>query len=252
MAGGYLVIDNVWRSFDSEPVLAGVTIQIEKGESVAIIGQSGSGKSVLLKHIMKLMEPDKGAVLFDGIDLATLRYSELVKIRRRIGMLFQGAALFDSLSVVENVGLGLKESRNLSEKDIERTVMEKLELVGLSDAAGKYPAELSGGMKKRVGLARAIADSPELVLYDEPTTGLDPITADVIDNLILDLNNRLNVTSIVVTHDMKSAFKIAGRIIMLYNGRVEFDGTPDEVKGSSNQVVRQFITGSAEGPITVG
>lgn len=252
MAGAYLVIDNVWRSFDSQPVLTGVTIHIQRGESVAIIGQSGSGKSVLLKHIMKLMEPDKGAVLIDGIDLATLRYSELVKIRRRIGMLFQGSALFDSLSVAENVGLGLKESRMLSEKDTARTVMEKLELVGLSDAADKYPSELSGGMKKRVGLARAIADSPELVLYDEPTTGLDPITADVIDNLILDLNNRLNVTSVVVTHDMKSAFKIAGRIIMLYNGRVEFDGTPDEVKGSSNQVVRQFITGSAEGPITVG
>lgn len=252
MAGAYLVIDNVWRSFDSQPVLTGVTIHIQRGESVAIIGQSGSGKSVLLKHIMKLMEPDKGAVLIDGIDLATLRYSELVKIRRRIGMLFQGSALFDSLSVAENVGLGLKESRMLSEKDTARTVMEKLELVGLSDAADKYPSELSGGMKKRVGLARAIADSPELVLYDEPTTGLDPITADVIDNLILDLNNRLNVTSVVVTHDMKSAFKIAGRIIMLYNGRVEFDGTPEEVKGSSNKVVRQFITGSAEGPITVG
>jgi phospholipid/cholesterol/gamma-HCH transport system ATP-binding protein len=166
-------------------------------------------------------------------------------------MLFQSAALFDSLTVAENVGLGLKEQRHYSKNEIDKIVAEKIDMVGLSYAADKYPSELSGGMRKRAGLARAIADEPEVLLYDEPTTGLDPITADMINDLIVELNKILKVTSVSVTHDMKSAFKIASRIVMLYQGKVQFDGTPDEVRKTDNPIVQQFINGNAAGPIQV-
>jgi phospholipid/cholesterol/gamma-HCH transport system ATP-binding protein len=242
-------IERLHKSFNGVQVLRGVDITIQRGESIVVIGRSGCGKSVLLKHVIRLLEPDEGRVVFDGLDLAQLSTKEITEIRRRMGMLFQSAALFDSLTVAENVGLGLKESRRYSDDKIRRIVQEKLEMVGLTDAADKSPAELSGGMRKRVGLARAIADDPELLLYDEPTTGLDPITADMINDLIVELNQKLRVTSIAVTHDLKSAFKIADRIVMLYEGKVEFDGTPDEIKSTPDPVVQQFITGSAVGPI---
>ncbi len=244
-------IQEVSKSFDGHQVLKDVDLDIKAGESIVIIGQSGGGKSVLLKHLVKLLEPDEGEVIFDGQNLSTLGPRKLVKARRRIGMLFQSAALFDSLTVAENVGLGLKESREYQPPEITDIVTEKLKLVGLVSAAEKYPSELSGGMRKRVGLARAIATNPEVLLYDEPTTGLDPITADMINDLIIELNEKLRVTSVAVTHDMTSAYKIADRIVMLYQGRVEFDGRPDDVRSTDNQVVRQFVTGSATGPIKV-
>ena len=244
-------IENLYKLFGANKVIDGLTLSIGRGESIAIIGQSGTGKSVLLKHLIRLLSPDQGSIYFDGQDIAKLYGDDLIAMRRRYGMLFQSAALFDSLTVAENVGLGLHESGKYHQSEIDIIVQDKLEMVGLSASADSYPAELSGGMRKRVGLARAIAASPEVLLYDEPTTGLDPITADVINDLIVSLNQRLLVTSIAVTHDMTSAFKIAERIVMLYQGRIEFDGTPEQIKISSNPVVRQFVTGRASGPIQV-
>ncbi|MEW6413399.1 MAG: ABC transporter ATP-binding protein [Candidatus Zixiibacteriota bacterium] len=244
-------IEDLHKSFDTQKVLDGVSLEIKRGESIVVIGQSGCGKSVLLKHLIRLMEPDSGQVFFDGEDISKLTFEQLTSLRRRFGMLFQSAALFDSMTVAENVGLGLKEAREHSADEIRRIVNEKLEMVGLQEAGDKDPSELSGGMRKRVGLARAIANSPEVLLYDEPTTGLDPITSDMINELIVHLRERLKVTSVAVTHDMKSAFQIADRIVMLYKGRIEFDGTPEEIKTTDNAVVRQFIAGSASGPIQV-
>ncbi|MEW5993049.1 MAG: ABC transporter ATP-binding protein [Candidatus Zixiibacteriota bacterium] len=249
MSDPLLQIEQLHKSFNGYTVLDGIDIDLKRGGAIAVIGQSGCGKSVLLKHVIKLLEPDSGRVVFDGQDLADLNWKGITTVRRRIGMLFQSAALFDSLTVAENVGLGLKESRRFDDERIAQIVNEKLEMVGLSSAAEKRPAELSGGMRKRVGLARAIAYDPELLLYDEPTTGLDPIMADMINDLIVELNEKLNVTSITVTHDMRSAFKTADRIVMLYNGRIQFDGSPDEIKQTDDAVVRQFISGSAHGPI---
>lgn len=247
----FIKIEDVYKAFGSQEVLRGVSIDIQRGESIVVIGQSGCGKSVMLKHIIRLLEPDKGRVVVDGSDVAELKNDELSELRRRVGMLFQSAALFDSLNVEENVGLGLKESRRYSNDEIHDRVMSKLEMVGLQEAASKSPAELSGGMRKRVGLARAIAEDPEILLYDEPTTGLDPITSDMINDMIVELNEKLNVTSVAVTHDMRSAYKIADRMVMLYGGNVEIDGTPDEIENTDNEVVRQFVTGSARGPINI-
>lgn len=245
----FIRIRRLKKRFERLEVLTGVDIDIEKGESIVVIGQSGCGKSVLLKHLVRLLEPDEGQVVFDGLDIRELSGSALIAMRQRVGMVFQSAALFDSLTVAENVGLGLKESRRYGTRRIGETVAEKLDLVGLSRVDEKRPAELSGGMRKRVGLARALACDPEVLLYDEPTTGLDPITADMINDLIVDLSQKLNVTSLAVTHDMVSAYKIADRIVMLYEGRVRFDGSPDEIRAVDDPVVRQFITGSAAGPI---
>lgn len=252
MEDAYLHLQDIHRSFGQQQVLKGVDITVNRGEAIAIIGQSGCGKSVLLKHLIKLLKPDSGEVWFDGREVESLNSRELVSMRQRFGMLFQSAALFDSMTVEENVGLGLTEQRQLSKDEIHERVMDKLEMVRLASAAEKYPAELSGGMRKRVGLARAIANDPEVMLYDEPTTGLDPITSDVINDLIVELNEKLKVTSIAVTHDMRSAFKIANRIIMLYQGVVAFDGSPEETRDTTNPVVVQFINGQAHGPIEVG
>jgi len=245
-------IQNLGKSFNGLRVLDSVQLQIKKGESIVIIGQSGGGKSVLLKHLIMLMEPDEGKVIFDGIDTSELRSSDKAELRKRMGMLFQSAALFDSMTVAQNVGLSLKESRKFSRDHINQIVNEKLEMVGLSDAGDKFPAELSGGMRKRVGLARAIAANPEVLLYDEPTTGLDPITGDLINELIVELTEKLKVTSVAVTHDMSSAYKIADRIMMLYDGKIHFEGSPEEIRQTDNAVVRQFISGSSHGPIQVG
>ncbi len=244
-------IKDLYKQFNGQVVLDGIDLDISAGQSIVIIGQSGTGKSVLLKHLLRLMEPDRGNVIFDGEDIAELNEKHLSEMRRRFGMLFQSAALFDSLSVAENVGLGLREARLYSRAEIDEKVLEKLSMVGLQDAGDKSPSELSGGMRKRVGLARAIANNPEVLLYDEPTTGLDPITADMINDLIKELNEKLRVTSISVTHDMRSAFKIADRIVMLYKGKIEYDGSPDQIRTTDNAIVKQFITGSSHGPITV-
>jgi len=245
-------IKNLSKSFNGQKVLDSVQFQIYQGESIVIIGQSGGGKSVLLKHLIMLMEPDEGTVVFDGVDTSELKSSDKVALRRRMGMLFQSAALFDSMTVAENVGLALKESRKFKQSEINNIVNEKLELVGLPDAGKKFPSELSGGMRKRAGLARAIAANPEVLLYDEPTTGLDPIAGDLINELIVELTEKLKVTSVAVTHDMSSAYKIADRILMIYNGKIHFEGSPQVVRETNDPVVRQFITGSAHGPIQVG
>lgn len=239
------------KSLGGKQVLKGVNLRVNKGETVVVIGRSGCGKSVLLKHIIGLMKPDSGRVMIDGVEITSLNSDQLIKFRKKMGMLFQGAALFDSLSVWENVGLGLIEHSDLSEAEIREIVSKKLELVGLSGVEDLRPAELSGGMKKRVGLARAIAMEPEIVLYDEPTTGLDPIMADVINQLIRHLQQTLGVTSIAVTHDMVSAMKIGDRIAMLHDGKIIFEGTPDQIRASDNEIVRQFVEGRAEGPIPV-
>lgn len=242
-------IKGLTKSFNDKPVLRGVDLTIQTGESVVIIGRSGCGKSVLLKLLIGLLTPDSGAILIDGEDITRMNEPDLYRSRRKFGVLFQGSALFDSMTVKDNVSLGLREHTDLSEEDITRIVADKLRLVGLPDVENLKPAELSGGMKKRVGLARAIAMNPQYVLYDEPTTGLDPIMADIINELIKTLNERLDVTTIVVTHDMTSAYKVADRIVMLHRGVIIFGGTPDEVKNAKDPVVRQFIEGLAEGPI---
>ncbi len=243
------VID-VHKSFGSLKVLQGISLKVEKGESMTVIGGSGSGKSVLLKHIIGLLFPDRGRVIIDGQVLNHLDARGLNELRKKFGMLFQGAALFDSLTVWENVGFALKQHTKLSDREIREIATRKLALVGLKDVEDKMPADLSGGMKKRVGLARAIAMDPAIILYDEPTTGLDPITADAINDLIVDLRKKLGVTSVAITHDMQSAYKISDRIAMLYKGQIQEVGTVDEIRNTKNPIVRQFITGSAVGPIT--
>lgn len=242
-------IINLSKSFSSK-VLDNLNLVINSGEVIVIIGRSGCGKSVLLKHIIGLIKPDIGQVIVDGNDTTRLEEYEMDKLRLSFGMLFQGAALFDSMTVGENVGFTLREHTDTPEEDIRKKVADSLELVGLKGIENLMPSELSGGMKKRVGLARAICNNPKIILYDEPTTGLDPIMADAINDLIVDLNNKLNVTSIVVTHDMVSAFKIADRIAMLYKGRIITVGTPDDIKNTKDPIVKQFITGAAKGPIT--
>lgn len=240
---------NLHKAFGPKQVLAGTDIRIEDGESMVVIGGSGTGKSVLLKHIIRLLDPDEGRVFVDGVDISVLDEKELYDVRRKFGMLFQGAALFDSLKVWENVGFSLLRDRKLPEKDIKEITVDKLKLVGLVNTEDLMPSELSGGMKKRVGLARAICHGPETILYDEPTTGLDPIMADAINDLIIEMKEKLSVTSVTITHDMQSAYKIADRISMLYMGKIIETGTPEEIKNSENPIVRQFVTGSAVGPI---
>jgi phospholipid/cholesterol/gamma-HCH transport system ATP-binding protein len=243
-------LKNLYKAFGAKEVLKNLDLTIRDGETIVIIGRSGIGKSVLLKHIVGIMEPDQGKILIDGVDVFSLSSREQVSYRLNTGMLFQGAALFDSLTVKENVGFSLYEHTSMSERDIEAKVREKLEMVGLKGIEDLMPSELSGGMKKRVGLARAICNDPKIILYDEPTTGLDPINADAINDLILRMQEKLKVTSIVVTHDMTSAYKVANRIAMLYNGRIIAMGSPDEIKNTKDPILKQFITGSAQGPLT--
>jgi len=243
-------IIDLHKTFGDNHVLRGVNLTVEKGESMTVIGGSGSGKSVLIKHIIGLLFPDRGRVIVDGQVLNNLDEQGLNEMRKKFGMLFQGAALFDSLTVWENVGFAIKQHTKLSDREIRKITTEKLAHVGLKDVEDKMPSELSGGMKKRVGLARAIAMDAAIILYDEPTTGLDPITADSINDLIVDLRKKLGVTSVAITHDMHSAYKISDRIAMLYKGEILDVGTPDQIKNSPNPIIHQFITGSAVGPIT--
>jgi len=244
-------IKNIYKAFGGNDVLKGLDLNINTGESVVIIGRSGCGKSVLLKHIIGLMRPNAGKVLIDGTDITKMSEAELNQMRMDFGMLFQGAALFDSLTVLENVGFRLLEYTDKTAEEIRKRVAECLYMVGLVGIEDLKPAELSGGMKKRVGLARAISMSPKIILFDEPTTGVDPIMGDIINDLIRYLHDTLKTTSITVTHDMKSAYKIADRIAMLYEGKIIATGTPEEIKNTDNPVVRQFINGEAKGPITV-
>ena len=237
---------NVKKAFGPKVVYEDLSLDIVQGESLTVIGGSGSGKSVMLKLLIGLLKPDGGTVKFDGDDITDSSENDLVKVRQRVGMLFQGAALFDSLSVRENLAYGLREHfKKMTEAEISERVAEALGYVGLPGIEQMAPSDLSGGMKKRVGLARAIAIKPELLLYDEPTTGLDPINTTRINMLILHLKRTLNVTSVVVTHDLRSAFMVSDRIAMIASGRVVFSGTPREIQASQDRTVRDFIEGNA-------
>ena len=239
-------IQGLKKIFDQHAVLDGIDLHVEKGETRVIIGGSGEGKSILLKMIIGLMEPDEGTIILRGIHADYRNRHSLMEVRKFVGMLFQSSALFDSMSVRGNVGFALDENSLLTPSQIDSIVREKLALVNLEEVVTMTPAELSGGMKKRVSLARALAANPEIMLYDEPTTGLDPINADAINNLILDLQRKLSVTSLVVTHDIQSACKVADRISMLHRGKIIATGTPQDIKRSSDPYVRQFIAGQAE------
>jgi phospholipid/cholesterol/gamma-HCH transport system ATP-binding protein len=243
-------IVNLCKSFGDHMVLDNLDLAINSGETTVIIGRSGCGKTVLLRHIIGLVKPDSGQVLIDGRDITKLNSKPLNDIRMKFGMLFQGSALFDSLSVWENVGFSMIEHKRAKKSVIIERAKECLNLVGLRGVEHLKPAELSGGMRKRVGLARAICINPEIILYDEPTTGVDPIMGDAINDLIMELHDKLKVTSIAVTHDMTSAYKIADKIAMLYNGKIITVGTPEEIKNTADPVVKQFIHGEAKGPIT--
>jgi len=234
---------HVKKSFQGKSVLKDVELAIHDGETLVIVGQSGCGKTVLLKSIIRLVQPDAGKIIVDGEEITQMDRSNLFRIRKKFGMLFQGAALFDSMTVEENMALALIEHTDFSPREIRNRVQDKLEVVGLRGIENKKPAELSGGMKKRVGLARALIMDPQFVLFDEPTTGLDPIMADNINNLILETHRKLNITSIVVTHDMVSAFKIGDRIAMLHEGEIVFQGSPSEFRKSEKRVVKQFVEG---------
>ncbi len=234
------------KSFGSNIILDGVSFRIEKGESVVIIGRSGGGKSVLLKHLIGLLQPDSGQVLVDGEDIVPMNERELLRVRRKFGMLFQGAALFDSMTVAENVGFAFRQDRSLPESEVRAKVSNVLEMVDLPGTEEKKPSELSGGMRKRVGLARAIIYKPQIVLYDEPTTGLDPVVSDSIDKLMLRVRDRLDVTSVVVTHDMRSARRVGQRIMMLHDKKIHATGTPDEIFNSQDPIVRRFIEGVSD------
>ena len=234
------------KSFGPSRVLDGVTFSIAKGEAVVIIGRSGGGKSILLKHLIGLIAPDAGEVLIEGRNIAGLNERELLEVRRKFGMLFQSAALFDSMTVEENVGFLLRREGKSSPAEISQRVAEVLEMVELSGAQQKKPAELSGGMRKRVGLARAVVYRPEILLYDEPTTGLDPIVSDSIDRLIIRVVEQLKVTSIAVTHDMRSARRIGRRILLLHQGKIYADLPPDELFASTDPVIHQFVNGIAD------
>jgi phospholipid/cholesterol/gamma-HCH transport system ATP-binding protein len=242
-------IVDLHKSFGQKKVLRGVNLTVNKGETMVVIGQSGSGKSVLIKHLIGLLKPDSGGIFVDGVEISRLHDDELMQVTRKFGLLFQGAALFDSMNVAENVRFGLERYTRMNEEEIRTRVAESLGLVGLSEAECLMPHELSGGMKKRVGLARAIAYRPEIMLYDEPSTGIDPIRADAINDLINKLKCDMGITSVVITHDMASSYKIADRIAMLYDGEIIEVGTPEEIRNSKNAFIQQFIHGQADGPI---
>lgn len=236
-------IKNLKKSFGNNEVLRGVDLKIEEGKTTVIIGASGCGKSVLLKHIVGLLKPDEGNILIDGEDITKMTEKQVYAIRKKFGFLFQSAALFDSMTVGENVGVALRENTLATKSEIDSTVKEKLGLVNLPGTENLMPSELSGGMKKRVGLARALATNPQYILYDEPTTGLDPITSETIDELMDSVakNKKLKVTSIIVTHDIFTVYEIGDKVAMMYEGIVHFDGTPDELRATSDPRVREFL-----------
>jgi phospholipid/cholesterol/gamma-HCH transport system ATP-binding protein len=239
------------KSFGKQKVLSGLNLEIEQGRTTVIIGRSGGGKSVLLKHIIGLLRPDSGQVLIDGVDITKLNDRDLNEIRKKFGMLFQEAALFDSMNILDNVAFPLREHTHMGEKEIRQIVADRLRTVGLKGIERKMPSELSGGMRKRVGLARALAMRPQIILFDEPTTGLDPVMTEAINQLIMETQRNFNLTCVVISHDLESIFKIGHQIAMLYNGKIIEYGSPDEIRASRNPVMIQFISGSIEGPIRV-
>ena len=240
-------LSNVSLSFDV-PILEDISFTSHEGETIAVVGESGTGKSTILKLILRLLVPDRGMVCIDDEDITDLSFEEALKVRQKMGMVFQGAALFDSMTVFENVAYPLREHTHMSEDEIEERVREKLEFVDLDAdrVMEQMPAELSGGMRKRVGIARAIARQPKYILYDEPTTGLDPVTSAIIDQLMIRMREKLGVTSIVVTHDMRSAYTVGSRIAMLYEGKIQQVGTVDEIQHTRDPIVRQFIEGTPD------
>lgn len=239
-------VRNLQKSFGAQKILDGVNLRIETGESAVIIGRSGGGKSVLLKHIIGLIKPDAGEVLIDGENIVPMDERQLLRVRSKFGMLFQGAALFDSMTVAENIAFPFRRNKTISQAEIDRKVAQALAVVDLPGVENKKPSELSGGMRKRVGLARAIVYDPQIVLYDEPTTGLDPIVSDSIDQLILRVRGHCNATSVVVTHDMRSARRVGQRILMLHEKKIYAEGTPEEIFNSEDPVVRQFVEGISD------
>ncbi len=243
-------LQHVYKSFNGKEVLRDLSIDISPGESLVIVGGSGTGKSVTLKHIIGLLQPDRGHVVVDNTDLCCMHAVELNAFRRRFGMAFQEGALFDSMSVFENIAFPLRRHTKMSEDEIRQRVEECLEDVHLHGVEKRRPSELSGGMRRRVGFARAISLKPEILLFDEPTTGLDPVISDVVADLIVEMDEKLNTTTVTITHDMKVAFKIADRVAMLYRGEIIEEGTPEEFQRSENSIVQQFIEGRAQGPLT--
>jgi phospholipid/cholesterol/gamma-HCH transport system ATP-binding protein len=242
-------IRDIYKSFAGKKILTGLNLDIEPGQITTVIGASGSGKSVLFKHIIGLLKPDSGSILIDGEDTTMLSERDMYRIVAKFGMVFQSGALFDSLTVGENVAFGI--NKKLGATEISKRIGLSLKQVGLPDIAHLMPSELSGGMKKRVAIARAIAKEPQIIMFDEPTTGLDPIMADIINDLIIKVSSSKEITSIVITHDMVSAYKISDKIAVLYDGRIIESGVPDEIRNSGNAIVRQFIEGKAEGPMKI-
>ena len=234
-------IRDLWKAFGSHQVLTGVDLDVEEGSTCVILGGSGSGKTVLMKHIIGLLKPDKGQVIVDGEDIVPLDERELERVRRKFGMVFQGSALFDSMTVYENVSFALREHTKLTEEQMRAKVREKLEIVGLEGVEDKYPADLSGGMRKRVALARAIVLEPKILLYDEPTTGLDPITTDYVDDMIVTAKKELGVTSVVISHDIASSFKVADQVAFLYDGKIVAHGSPAELRKHPHPGLQHFL-----------
>ena len=239
-------VADLWKSFGTNQVLKGISLRIETGTTYVVLGGSGSGKTVLMKHVIGLLKPDRGAVRVDGLEISRLEGKELTEARQRFGMVFQGAALFDSMTVYDNVAFPLREKRRsdrLPADDIRNRVVEKLKVVDLGeDVLDRWPSELSGGMRKRVALARALVSDPQIVLYDEPTTGLDPITTGYVDEMIVAAKRRLGITSMVISHDIAAAFEVADRLAVLYDGRIAAEGTPDEVRRSEHPFVQKFLS----------
>ncbi len=243
-------VKNITKKFGDRTILNGISLDIYEGETLVIMGGSGCGKSTFLRHLIGAIRPDSGEVWMFGKDIAKASDDEMDEIRKKFGMLFQSGALFDSMTVGENIALPLREHTKLDENIISIVIKMKLELMGLRGFENLMPSQLSGGMKKRVGLARAIVMDPKIIFYDEPTAGLDPVMTGVVDKLTIDLTKKLQITSVVVTHDMNSVFRIADRIVMLHQGNIVEIGTPDQIRHSKNPTVQQFITGNAEGPIS--
>lgn len=252
MAEPIIQIIDLHKSFGDVSVLKGLNLNIAQGKITFVIGRSGGGKSVLIKLIIGLLKPDRGQILIEGQDIAPLGEHSLNRIRQRFGMLFQNAALFDSLTIEENIAFPLQTHTRLKEKEIKELVQQKMAMVGLKDVEDKMLTEISGGMRKRIGLARAIILEPEILLFDEPTTGIDPIMAEVIDDLIIQTQKRTDVTSIVISHDIPATLRIAHKVAMIYEGQIVIYGTPEEIQASDNPVVQQFLKGEGEGPMILG